>query len=92
MKKIAANIQIDPFPAVRRRELRRATAGLSGEVRPSRAWRKRTTAKAATSVAAAPAFKTKPQPSASAALDASRRPAAEPRNGVDVKRPNVVPQ
>src|ERR1700722_3754759 len=92
MKKIVANIQFGPLPAVTLRDLRRPTAKLSGGVRPSPAWRTRTTAKVATSVAAAPALRMKRQPSASVALDARKRPAAEPRNWVDVKRPKAVPQ
>lgn len=92
MKKIAANIQIGPLHAVRLRDLRQATASPSGEVRPSRACRMRTTARDATSVAAALAPRTRRQPSASVPLYASKKPAAEPRNWVDVKRPKVVPQ
>ena len=92
MKKIAANIQIGLFP-----QSRWETSG--GRPLNSLAMfvhrehgRTRTTAKAATSVAAAPALKTKRQPSTSVARDARRRPAAEPRNWVDVKRPKVVAQ
>jgi hypothetical protein len=90
MKKIAANMQTGSFPTTA--DLRRTAAVLPGDIRSSRAWRARTTAKAATSVAAAAVARTTRQPNTSAALDARRRPVAEPRNWVAVKRPKLVPQ
>jgi hypothetical protein len=86
MKKIAANIKKRQFPAATPSHLAWTTTGLSRGPLPLWGWRMATSAKAASRVTAALAFKTERQPNKSTVLDANRRPAAEPRNCI------VVPQ